>query len=98
TFGSQPVACGISDPMALKLMASYVAGSVVVNPLPTLGITLSGSNATLVWPVWAAEFNLQSPGSSSLTGSWTNISATLQTNGGNVQVTMPLSGQSQFFR
>ena len=96
-FRASPVSCVISDPLANELTAQYVPGSISVNPPPVLLITTSGENVTLAWPEWAATFNLQAAGST-LTGSWTNITAPLQTNAGNIVVTLPVAGETRYFR
>jgi hypothetical protein len=52
----------VSDAFANELPVSYVSGTVTVNsinPNPTLVITQSGTNVVLSWPLWAADFTLQ---------------------------------------
>jgi hypothetical protein len=98
-FSDQPVPRGASDPSANKLTASYVAGTVTVNGLPQLTIAPSDGSVTITWPAWAAGFALQTcDGSSFSAGAWTNVVTALQTNGSNVEVTLPVSGDAQFFR
>jgi hypothetical protein len=81
------------------LTADYVAGSVSVKPLPLLTITRAGENVTVAWPTWAADFNLQAAEDGALSaGSWTNVTATLQTNGSDIQLTVPISGETKYFR
>jgi hypothetical protein len=98
TFGDQPIPRNISDANALEVNASYVSSSVVVNPPPTLSCAYSGGNATLSWPSWAGDFTLLASGSLTPPITWTNVPVTPQTNGDNVQVTLPASDQQTFFR
>jgi hypothetical protein len=97
TFSGGPVLRAISDPLGNELAADYINNAVTINPPPSLTASLSGTNAVLSWPVWGTGFNLQATGDL-LTQGWTNISYTLQTNGGNISVTIPISGKGGYFR
>lgn len=96
-LGDQPVLRAISDSRALELSAVYTAGSVFVNPLPSLSVAQTNGNAVLSWPAWADGFNLQSKDSLS-SGNWSNVVGTLQTNGSVLSLTLPISGESKYFR
>jgi len=96
-LSDDPVSRAISSALANELAAGYVAGSVSVNPLPSLLITRSGDDVTLTWPVWAADFALQSA-DGGITGGWANVNAPSQTNGGNLVVTLPITSDTKFFR
>jgi len=96
-FTHDLVACVVSDPLADELTADFLAGTVSVNPLPTLLITRSGDSVTLTWPVWAADFALQSA-DGDVSGGWANVGAAGQTNGGNLVLTLPVIGDTKFFR
>jgi hypothetical protein len=96
-LGDQPVLRAISDVGAGELSAIYTAGSVFVNPKPSLSVAQTNGNAVLSWPTWADGFNLQSKDSLS-SGSWSNVIGTLQTNGGVLSITLPVSGESKYFR
>ena len=75
-FESQPVPCELSDASAQRLAADYVNGTITVNPLPSLRIALSGTNITLAWPLWAANFGLQAAeGGVSPAAPWTNLNS-----------------------
>ncbi len=98
-FSDQPVPRGLSDPSANELSASYAAGTIVVNPPPSLSIMRDGDNVTLSWPTWAVAFQLQSLDTSILPSvSWTNLGVSAQTNGMGLSISMPISGQMQLYR
>jgi hypothetical protein len=97
-FSDQLVPRAVSDALANELPAYYIAGNVIVNGLPPLNITRSGSNVTLAWPTWAASFNLQSSSNLLSAGGWTNVLATAQTNGSDLEVTLPILEGTEFFR
>ena len=99
TIEDQPVPRGISDPSANELSAGYLLGTITVKGLPQLIITPSGTNVILAWPVWAQDFTLQGcDGSAFSTGAWTDVHATLQTNGDSISAPVGISGKAQFFR
>jgi hypothetical protein len=92
----------VSDAQANELPVSYVNGSLVIastNQLPTLAIVRTGSVAVVSWPVWAGDFTLQMAGTlGGGSGDWTNTSGSLQTNGGEIHLTLPVTNQTKFFR
>jgi hypothetical protein len=107
--GPQPVSLGdqvvtrcASDVFAGELPMDFLNGAVTVlppNPNPALGIASAGTNVTLFWPRWAADFTLQTlVGSNGLAGAWSNLPVALQTNGAVVSVTLPALEQTRFFR
>jgi hypothetical protein len=97
TFGDQPVALAVSDPAADELAADYVAGSVLVNPLPALEVVILDDTVLLSWPLSTPGFQLHS--SPSLTPvDWTPVSATVQTRGDRHVVTLPLDEETAYFR
>jgi hypothetical protein len=73
-----------------------MAATVAVNPVPTLTAVKAGGAFKLSWPIWAEGFALQ--GGDLGAGGWTNVSAAPATNGGSVEVVLPLSGEPAFFR
>jgi hypothetical protein len=97
-FADQPAVRSISDANAMELTATYVAGSVTINPSPAINISMSETNVVLSWPTWAANFTLQRADGELSATTWTNILVTPQTNGANVQVTLPASAQQTLFR
>ena len=64
---------------------------------PALSVSISGGNLVVSWPLSAAGFTLQSR-SSLTSGTWAAVTASPQTVNNTFQVTVPLSGTSQFFR
>jgi hypothetical protein len=99
SFTDQPVIRETSDPSANALPTSYTDATVVTHPVqPTLQITLLDTNVNLSWPTWAADFNLQSVSSLTVSNNWTNVPALTQTNGSTVYVTLPVTGTAQIFR
>jgi hypothetical protein len=97
-FADQPALRSISDTNAVELTATYMGNSVTINPNPPLSISTTDTNVVLTWPIWAADFTLQSAGLATPPFTWTNVPLTVQTNGINVQVTAPASTQNSIFR
>jgi hypothetical protein len=97
-FADEPALRSISDTNAVELTATYVASQVTINPNPPLGISITDTNVVLSWPVWAADFSLQSADIAALPFAWTNVPVTVQTNGANVQATLPASARNSVFR
>jgi FG-GAP-like repeat/Immunoglobulin domain/IPT/TIG domain/Immunoglobulin I-set domain len=99
TFADQPVVRSVSDTTATELSAVFTANAISVSPPPSLHISVQDVNAIVSWPVWAEGFNLQACANSSLTaGVWTNVVTTMQTNGENIAVTVPIADQAKYFR
>jgi hypothetical protein len=96
SFVNGPSALGVSDAEANELVAVPMAASVAVNPAPTLTAVKAGETVKLSWPTWAEGFALQ--GGSLGGAGWTNVPAAAATNGGSVEVVLPLSGEPAFFR
>jgi hypothetical protein len=97
-FADQPALRSISDTNAVELTGTYVSSSVTINPNPTLSILKSGTNVLLRWPTWASDFTLQTADVSALPITWANVAITLQTNGPNVETTVPATTPESFFR
>jgi hypothetical protein len=97
-LSSQLIKCEISDTFANPLPVSFVNGAVTVNPIPSLGIALSGTNVVLSWPLWASNFLLQSAsGGTPPLVPWSNSPAAVSATTSNF-VTLPLTNALQFFR
>jgi hypothetical protein len=64
--------------------------------VPTLAMTTSATNVTLSWPLFGANYQLQS--TTSLSGSWIPVLQTRSTNSSQISVTLPQSPTQQFFR
>jgi hypothetical protein len=69
-----------------------------VNAAPGLNYSHNAGGLTLSWPVWAADFTLQSATSLTPRVTWTNVPVTLQTNGDTIEVTVPPPDEQAFFR
>jgi hypothetical protein len=95
-FTDQPVPRAVSDSAANELASDYFTGFISVSGLPSLNITLAGTNVILAWPVWAAAFHLQSAGNLPGSNSWNNVVISTQTNGGNINLTLPMSDTKWF--
>jgi hypothetical protein len=97
-FANSPISCVVADTNAVALTASYQTGSLVVAgaPWPTLGITATGTNVLLSWPVTPSLFSVQTL--PTYGGSWLNTSGTPVTNGGSVILTLPAPVNSGFYR
>ncbi len=98
-FSDQPVPRGISDINASTLTAQYVGASVAVNPLPSLGIGVSGQRLELSWPLWATNFSLQqAAGVMSPSSVWTNVMANpILTNNQEI-LSLPVPTTNMFYR
>jgi hypothetical protein len=80
-------------PLTSNRWATRITEILVV---PQLAITSSDTNTTLSWPLFAANYQLQS--TTNLLGGWTSVTQTPSTNGGTISVTLPVEGNRQFFR
>jgi hypothetical protein len=67
---------------------------ILVNP--PLSIVSSDTNVTLSWPLFAANYQLQT--STDLPGDWSPVPQTVSTNSDQFSVTLPQNGSQQFFR
>jgi hypothetical protein len=66
-------------------------------PLPLLTASRSEDSLVITWPVSVGGYSLQQ--SSSLTSAaWTSVAGPYDTIGADCQVTLPVTGGSQFFR
>ena len=66
-------------------------------PQPVLTAALSGENIVVSWPAGVGGYVLQE--SSSLTNpSWTTVTNSVNGDGSNLQVTVPVAGGNQFFQ
>jgi hypothetical protein len=86
------------------LHADEIAASQVLGPnqllsfgSPAIKVSLSGVNLTLSWPLASAGFTLMSR-TNLVSGAWTAVSPASQIVGSQWQVTVPISGNAQFFR
>jgi hypothetical protein len=97
-FADQPALRSISDTNAAELAANYTGNSVTINPSPSLNISQTGANILLSWPVWAGDFTLQTADISTSPVTWSDVVSTVQTNGANIELTLPVSAERSFFR
>jgi hypothetical protein len=63
---------------------------------PAISATMSGGSLALSWPVASADFTLVS-GTNLASGTWTTVSPSPQIVSNQWQVTVPVSGNTQFF-
>jgi hypothetical protein len=99
TFTDDPIYREISDPAANVLTADYLGGTLTINPLPSLRISLGGQGINLAWEGWATNFVLQEADAQTLPSlNWTNppVSGGI-VNGQNV-FTLPLGAGAKFYR
>jgi hypothetical protein len=76
--------------------SDWVTRITQVLVVPQLTITTSATNVNLVWPLFAAKYQLQS--STNLLGAWSFVTETASTNGDQITVTLPQGPTQQFFR
>ena len=92
----------VSDLQAGELAVTCLNGNITVNstnPPPSLAIALANTNVVISWPAWAGDFALQMADAiDGLPAAWTNVPGALQTNGGNILSTQPLTNQTKLFR
>ena len=74
---------------------NFFRGDGSLLPSPYLTIEQSGVNVILSWPVAVSGYVLEA--SSDMTG-WSPVSATVEPEGANNFVTVPITSQSQFYR
>jgi hypothetical protein len=86
------------------LYADEIAASQLLGPnqllstgSPTINGSFLGGNLTLSWPLASAGFTLVSR-TNLVSGTWVMVSPTPQIVGNQWQVTLPISGNAQFFR
>ena len=82
-----------------EITASQILGSSQLLSFgsPAINVSLSGSNLTLAWPLASAGFTLMSR-TNLASGAWTAVAQAPQIVGNQWQVTLPISGNAQFFR
>jgi hypothetical protein len=92
----------VSDAAARELAVSFVGGNITVisaDARPTLTIARSSNSVLVSWPAWAGDFTLQSAATLDAPSNiWSNTVGSLQTNSGEIRVSLPTTNQTQFFR
>jgi hypothetical protein len=68
------------------------------NPNVTLSSWISGNNVIVSWSTASSLVNLTSSSNLGAGAVWTPVNGTLSVVGGNYQMSIPLAGNSQFFR
>ncbi|MDB6067357.1 MAG: regulatory domain of in-like proprotein convertase [Pedosphaera sp.] len=103
SFASAPVAQDVADANAASLSTAYVDGAVTIpaivqtgNPVLTI-VPNNAGNIILSWPASASGFNLEYSGDFTSTN-WTSVVTAPVTNGGDITITLPMSGSQQFYR
>jgi sugar lactone lactonase YvrE len=85
-------ASGLNTPTFIAIKRSATATVV-----PTLAISMSGTNAILSWPLAASAYNLYSK-TNLATGNWLSVAGTRNTNLTSFLMTNPAAGPARFFR
>ncbi|HZQ47527.1 MAG TPA: hypothetical protein VFC07_10975, partial [Verrucomicrobiae bacterium] len=80
-----------SDVYSTQITELIVAG-------PPLVIAQTGANVNVSWPAPATGYVLQSSTNPAASVSWTNVTQTPATNGGQISVLLPISTRQQSFR
>jgi len=105
-YGGDPFFKGVYDEFRIwdgamtpaRVAASFASGPNMT-PMVSLQISLSGNQVKLAYPLSAAGFVLQEAGAlSNPTTAFTDVSTPPVTNGGNLEVTLPLGPTNKFFR
>jgi hypothetical protein len=81
-----------------KCPSSQITQHATINPAPTVNMSLAGNASVLSWPASAGDFVLQSTTDLTPPVNWTNVPATLTTNGDNIEVTLPEGSKQGYFR
>jgi hypothetical protein len=81
-----------------KCPPAQVVQHAIINPQPVVNLSVAGKTQVLSWPISAGDFILQSTDNLTPPANWTNVPALLQTNGDNIEVTLPSSGSQGYFR
>jgi len=63
---------------------------------PPLSIVSTDTNVIVSWPLFGANYQLQT--STNITGAWSAVLQTVSTNNNQLTVTLPQNGLQQFFR
>lgn len=83
---------------AEQVQASFVSGPTGGGgSAPELNVALSGGNVTITWPASATGFALESSPVVGAGAVWTAVGGATQS-GNNMQVTVPATGATRFFR
>lgn len=82
---------------ALGNSAYSMLGSATT-PYPQLSLLPSGDKLVLRWPAWATGFKLQAANSLDSPAGWADVQATLTTNNNEITTSLPLAGDSRFYR
>ena len=97
---SLPVAREVSDAnAAAQTNVSYINGSVLIPPPPSLSIALSGQAIRLSWPLWATNFVLErASGQLSPGRNWSSLGTAPGVTANANVFTLPLSATNTFYR
>ncbi len=72
--------------------------TVTPAPKPTMTTSSSGNNLTLLWSNTATGYRIQSTLSFAPPVTWSNVTGSFQTNGGNISIALPMTGTQKFYR
>lgn len=99
-LGNQPVVREVCDTNAVVCPTTFADGAVVVNPYPSLRLSKAPTDGlTLAWPRWATNFVVQETGGpAGISDKWTNLVVTPTVVGDENVVTLPITGETKFYR
>jgi hypothetical protein len=99
-LGSNEIAAIYNAGSNGKCPALPIVPHAIINPQPqpTVNMSVAGNTPMLSWPLSADGFILQSADNLTPPINWTNVPGPLQTNGGNIEITLPEGGQHGYFR
>lgn len=80
------------------MVRPYVARLYGAEVRPSLSLTRSNGLAVLSWPLTTPNFQLQESTNLALVNSWSPVAQSPVTNGAQISVTVPASGERKFFR
>jgi hypothetical protein len=98
-FTDLPVPREVSDTAAAPLPIGFSAGTITVNPPPTLRITRTDpANILLSWPMYASSFGLQEAGALAATTVWSNLPGSLIFSNNECNFLLPITNSPRFYR
>ena len=71
--------------------------TVALVSTPTITTGSSGNNLTLLWPATMTGYRVESTLSFTPSVTWSNGTGTFQTNGGFINLVLPMTGAQKFY-
>jgi hypothetical protein len=99
-YGQTNVPAGLSGVSAIAAgsfhtVALMGSGTTVA---PAITAHAAANGLTLLWPMTAAAYRIESSLSLSPPVTWSNVNGAFQTNGDVISVVLPITGAQKFFR